>query len=83
MAIIEACKEAIWLKGLFDKFSKELKITIGFYNSWSIIFLTKDHMFHEKTKHVDMRYRFVHEVIARGDIVMSKLSPQNNPSDMY
>ncbi|PHT31538.1 hypothetical protein CQW23_27875 [Capsicum baccatum] len=35
----------------------------------SAIFLTKDHMFHERTKHIDVRYHFVREIIARGDIV--------------
>ena len=39
-------------------------------------------MFHERTKHIDVRYHFVHEVIACGDIVVTKLRTHDNPADM-
>ena len=39
-------------------------------------------MFHEMTKHIDVRYHFVREIIARGDIVASKVGTQDNPSNM-
>ncbi|KAL6340965.1 hypothetical protein AAG906_032077 [Vitis piasezkii] len=45
MAITKACKEAIWLKGLFGELSDNLQITMVFCVSQSAIFLTKDHMF--------------------------------------
>ncbi|KAG8491868.1 hypothetical protein CXB51_015214 [Gossypium anomalum] len=82
MAITEACKEAIWLKGLFSKLNKDLQISTVFCDSQSAIFLTKDQMFHERTKHIDFRYHFVRDIIARGDIVVSKISTHENPADM-
>ncbi|KAG8490681.1 hypothetical protein CXB51_013812 [Gossypium anomalum] len=39
-------------------------------------------MFHERTKHIDVRYHFVRDIIARGDIVVSKISTHENPADM-
>ena len=44
-----------------------------FCDSECAIFFTKDHMFHERTKHNDVLYHFVLEIIARGDIVVSKV----------
>ncbi|KAG8480861.1 hypothetical protein CXB51_025485 [Gossypium anomalum] len=82
MAITEACKEAIWLKGLFSELNEDLQINIVFCDSQSAIFLTKDQMFHERTKHIDVWYHFVHDIIARGDIVVSKISTHENPTDM-
>ena len=35
-------------------------------------------MFHEMTKHIDVSYHFVHDIIARGDIVVSKVGTQDN-----
>ncbi|KAG8478019.1 hypothetical protein CXB51_027833 [Gossypium anomalum] len=69
MAITEACKEAIWLKGLFSELNEDLQISTVFCDSQSAIFLTKDQMFHERTKHIDVRYHFVCDIIARGDII--------------
>ncbi|KAF3680921.1 putative DNA-directed RNA polymerases IV and V subunit 2-like [Capsicum annuum] len=82
IAITEAFKEAIWLKGLFAELRKDLQITTIFCDSQSAIFLTKDQMFHERTKHIDIRYYFVREIIGRGDIVVSKISTHDNPTDM-
>ncbi|KAG8501645.1 hypothetical protein CXB51_004727 [Gossypium anomalum] len=82
MAITEACKEVIWLKGLFSELNEDLQISTVFCDSQSAIFLTKDQMFHERTKHIDVRYHFVRDIIARGDIVVSKISTHENPADM-
>ena len=82
MAIIEACKESIWLRGFLVEICDDLHTTTVFFDSPSAIFLIKDQMFHEKTKHIDVRYHFVYEVIAHGDIVVSKVSTHDNPANM-
>ncbi|KAG8501080.1 hypothetical protein CXB51_003194 [Gossypium anomalum] len=82
MVITEACKEAIWLKGLFSELNEDLQISTVFCDSQSAIFLTKDQMFHERTKHIDVRYHFVRDIITHGDIFVSKISTHENPVDM-
>ena len=42
MEIIEACKEALWLKGLFGELRDLFQINTLFCDSRSAIFLTKD-----------------------------------------
>ncbi|PHU21575.1 hypothetical protein BC332_06682 [Capsicum chinense] len=42
----------------------------------------KDQIFHERTKHIDVRYHFVREIIAHGDFVVSKVITYDNPADM-
>ena len=82
MAITESCKEAIWLRGLLSEICDDLQTTIIFCDSQSVIFLTKDQIFHERTKHIDVLYHFVCEVIACGDIVVSKVSAHDSPAHM-
>ena len=74
--------EAIWLKGLFGELCDDLKLIALYCDSQSAIFLTKDQMFHERTKHIDVRYHFVRDVVARGDVVVEKVSTHDNPADM-
>ncbi|KAG8489157.1 hypothetical protein CXB51_017144 [Gossypium anomalum] len=62
MAITEACKEAIWLKGLFSELNEDLQIST--------------------VLHIDVRYHFVSDITTHGDIVVSKISTQENPADM-
>ena len=51
-------------------------------NSQSALFLTKDQMFHERTKHIDVHYHFVQDVVTRGDVIMENVSTHDNPTDM-
>ncbi|KAG8503622.1 hypothetical protein CXB51_001566 [Gossypium anomalum] len=68
--------------GLFNELNEDLQISTIFCDSQSVIFLTKDQIFHERTKHIDVRYHFVHDIIARGDIIVSKISTHENLADM-
>ena len=64
MATIEAMKKSIWLKGLVGDLGLQQVLTIVYFNSQSVIHLTKNQMFYEKTKHVDVRMHFIRDVIA-------------------
>lgn len=65
-----------------DGVSKDLQISTVYCDTQSAIFLTNDHMFHERANHIDVRYYFVHEVIARCDIIMSNVDTKENPTNM-
>ncbi|KAL6314320.1 hypothetical protein AAG906_019020 [Vitis piasezkii] len=39
-------------------------------------------MFHERTKHIDVWYHFVCDIIGRGDIVVAKINTHDNLADM-
>jgi hypothetical protein len=63
MAIAEVTKEALWLKGIHSELCR-IKSCITIYcDSQSAIHLTKDQMITEKSKHIDIRYHFVRDII--------------------
>ena len=39
-------------------------------------------MFHERTKHIDVRYHFIRGVVADGDVKVCNISTHDNPADM-
>lgn len=82
MAVTEAVKEAIWLRGLYGELNNHLETTIVFCDSQSAIHLTKDQMFHGRSEHIDIRYHFVRDIISQGDILVQKIGTKDNPADM-
>ena len=82
MALAEAIKEAIWLKTLFTELDQEQDDIVVHCHSQSAIHLSNDQMFHERTNHIDVRYHFIHEVIACGEIQVMKIGTADNPTDM-
>jgi len=82
IAIMEAMKEAIWLQGLLDDLRIEQDLLKINCDSMSAIYLAKNQMDHTRTKHIDVRFHFVREILDEGDIELLKIHTQENPADM-
>uniref|UniRef100_A0A2N9HC61 Integrase catalytic domain-containing protein n=1 Tax=Fagus sylvatica TaxID=28930 RepID=A0A2N9HC61_FAGSY len=82
MAVAEAAKKALWLKGLV----KELGLNQGgvqmHCDSQSAIYLAKNQVYHARTKHIDVRFHKIRELIVTGDIVLEKVHTSENAADM-
>jgi len=48
----------------------------------SVIHLTKNQVYHASTKHIDVRFHFVWEILEKGDIELQKIHTKENPADM-
>nr|XP_018632497.1 uncharacterized protein LOC108948180 [Nicotiana tomentosiformis] len=82
MAITEAVKEAIWLQGLLRDLGIGQKSITLFYDSQSAIQLAKNQVYHTRTKHVDVRYHFVRDIIEEGGVMVQKIRTTDNPADI-
>ena len=56
---------------------------VVFCDSQSAIHLTKNNRYHDKTKHIDVRYHFIREIIVIGKVVVEKIHTSENPADMF
>ena len=82
MTITEAVKEAIWLQELLEEhYISQRSVTIH-CDSMSAIYLAKNQVFHARTKHIDVRYHFVRDVLEDGDVEIVKVHTKDNPVDM-
>ena len=82
VALTEAIKEAIWLRGITNELGIMCSTVKLFCDSQSAIHLSKNSMFHERSKHIDVRLHFVRDIISQGIIKVEKISTLTNPADM-
>jgi len=75
-------KEAIWLRSLVDNLGLKQDITVVYYDNQSVIHLSKNQMYHERTKHIDVHYHFLREIIWQGNIIVKKIGTSDNATDM-
>jgi len=80
MALTEAGKEGIWLIGLVSDLSLHHDQASMYYDSLSAIYLTKDQLHHERTKHIDVRYQFLK---TKKRIKVNKVGTTDNLADMF
>jgi hypothetical protein len=61
-----ASREAVWLRKLLsDLFSAELEPTVIHYDNQSCIKLSENLVFHHRSKHIEMRYHYVRNMVQK------------------
>ena len=61
---------------------QEKPLTISCNNQGAIA-LSKDNKFHARTKHIDLRYHFIHEAVEDGKIKVKYVPTDENVSDIF
>ena len=59
MALTEAAKEGIWLRGLINDLRINQEYANIYCDNLSAICFAKDQVHHDRTKHIDVRYHFI------------------------
>ena len=69
IAATYAAKEALWLRSLISQlFNITLEATTLFSDNQSAIALKKDHQYHARTKHIDVRFHFIRWIVENGSL---------------
>jgi hypothetical protein len=82
IVITEGVKEAIWVKGLLEKILVETGSIFIFCDSQSAIQMVKDQMYHDRSKHIDVKFYFVRQVTSSSIVKIKKIAISHNPADM-
>jgi hypothetical protein len=82
VAASEACKEAIWLGRLVTDLGVKEDAPMLHCDSQSAIQLARNPVYHSKTKHVDVKYHFIREMLEDKQIQLVKVHTTENPADL-
>lgn len=80
MALSEAAKETIYIRRFLSEVIGELDVTTIFCDNQSAGLMAKNPVFHERTKHIDLRYHFVREAVEDGKIKIGYLPTEDMPA---
>jgi hypothetical protein len=86
IAASEAAKEATWLQnfigdlGVVPTISEPIEI---FCDNTGAVALTKEPKDHGKTKHIKRKFHYVRHRVEDGDILVSRISSEENPADPF
>ena len=82
IAATEAGKEMIWLKRFLQELGLNQMEYIVYCDSQSAIDLSKNSMYHARTKHIDVRYHWICEKVENESFHVKKIHTSENPADM-
>ena len=82
VAASKACKEAIWLARLVGDLGISVEVPTLHCDSQSAIMLAKNSVFHAKTKHIDVKYHFMQDMLEDKRMELVKVHTDDNPADL-
>ncbi|OIT32280.1 retrovirus-related pol polyprotein from transposon tnt 1-94 [Nicotiana attenuata] len=86
VACASAVQEVVWLKRFFEHLdiTKNSQGPMTLYcNSQAAIAYTKDPKYHSKTKHIDIKYSFVRDMLASGEINLQYIPTRSMIADPF
>jgi hypothetical protein len=83
MAACEACTKALWLrKSISDLFDQIPESTIIYCDNKSCIRLSEHHMFHERSKHIEIKYYFIRDKVQEGEVKLEYIPTDEQTADI-
>jgi hypothetical protein len=83
---IVACSaswEAIWLRKLLtDLFDLEIRETLILCDNQSCINMTENLVFHDRSKHIEIRYHYIRDMVQRGALKLQYISMDEQVVDV-
>lgn len=81
VALAEAAKEMIWIKRLLRWLGLQQSKYLILCDSQSAIHLAKNAAYHDRTKHIDVRYHFIRQALEEKTFDVHKVHTQVNFAD--
>lgn len=82
MDLTEAAKEAIYLQGFLSELNLSEPTRNQIMNdNRGAQFLATNHMFHARSKHIDLRHHFIREILHDGKLEIKYLPSEKMPAD--
>jgi hypothetical protein len=83
IATCSASCESIWLqKFLTCLFDLEMEATVTLCDNQSCIKMTKNPVFHDKSKHIEIRYHYIRDMVHRGVVKLQYVGTDEQVADL-
>jgi hypothetical protein len=82
IAVTEASKELLWLKRLVCELGFKQDKYVLFCDNQSAIHLSKNASFHSRSKHIEVRYHWIQNMLSSKQLQLEKVHTDDNGADM-
>ena len=79
-----ATQEATWIRGILAELNhSQTTATTIYCDNQSTIQLTKNPVFHARTKHIEIHHHYVHEKTQEGNIILKYCKTEDQVADIF
>lgn len=76
------CYEVVWLRKFFvGLFDQVLESTIMYYDNHSCVKISKNLVFHNRSKHIEIKYHYICNIVQKGVVRLKYVSIDEQVAD--
>ena len=83
MAISDCSQQAVWIKTMIEELGIKLKAIPIYSDNQGSIFIASNPVQESCTKHIDIWYHYIHEVVSAKKVELMFVPGEMNPADMF
>jgi hypothetical protein len=81
-ALAEAAKELLWLTGLLSELKLIFGVPVLYVDNQGAIALAKNPVAHQRSKHIEIRWFFVRDIINSNKLKLNYIPTESNRADI-
>ena len=82
MALSDCSRQVVWVKNLLKEIDHEVNAIPIYGDNQGSIFIASNPVTEKRSKHIDIRYHYIREVIEKGHIELFFIDGNENPADL-
>ena len=83
MALSDTCRQLVWIRNLFAEMKIQLTALPLCRDNQGAIFITSNAVQEQRTKHIDIRYHYIREVVEDGKVKLYFVKSADNYADIF
>ena len=83
MAISDCSWQAIWIKTLIKELGIKIRSIPIYGDNQGSIFIASNAVQENHTKHINIRYHYIHELVVAKEVELQFMPGEMNPADMF
>ena len=77
------CAQILWMRQTLSDYGLSFPPTTIYCDSSSAIDLSKNHVHHSRTKHIDVRHHFIRDHIDKKDVTLDHIETERQLADIF
>ena len=83
IAACSACSEAVWIRKMLSVlFDAKMDVTNILCDNQSCIKMTENPVFHDKSKHIEIKYHFIRDMVQKGAVKLKYVPTEEQVADV-
>jgi len=78
-----SCSQLVWMKQLLKEYNVEQNVLTSYCDNLSAINISKNHIQHSRTKHIDIRHNFIRDLVEEKVVTLEHVDTKEQLADIF